>query len=48
MEASAIGVSMTRSGPNSLMKSLVIRKTLPRAPTSSPRIIVRSSFFIAS
>ena len=43
MEDSASGVSMTRSGPNSSMKPSVTRNTPPRTPTSSPRMITRSS-----
>src|SRR5688572_30501392 len=48
IEDSARGVSITRSSPNSCMKSAVTRNTPPRAPTSSPRISTRSSAFISS
>ncbi len=48
IEASASGVSTTRCGPNSSRKPLVMRKTLPRAPTSSPMIRTRSSRTSAS
>src|SRR5579884_2051607 len=48
IEASASGVSTTRCGPNSSRNPFVMRKTLPRAPTSSPMIRTRSSRSSAS
>src|SRR5690349_7923434 len=41
--ASASGVSMTRSGPNSSMSPSVARKTPPNLPTSSPSTTTRGS-----
>jgi hypothetical protein len=48
MPDSASGVSKHRSSPNSAVSPSVIRKTPPRAPTSSPNISTVSSAFIAS
>src|SRR6185503_2659005 len=41
--ASAMGVSNTRSAPNSAWRPSVTRKTPPSAPTSSPNTSVRGS-----
>src|SRR3984893_4479273 len=41
--ASASGVSITRSGPNSSIKPSVARKTPPNLPTSSPSTTTRGS-----
>src|SRR4249920_1043813 len=46
--ASAIGVSNTRSRPNSACRPSVTRKTPPSAPTSSPNTSVRGSAASAS
>src|SRR5712671_207896 len=43
MPASASGVSMTRSGPNSSYSPAVARKTPPNFPTSSPSTTTRGS-----
>src|SRR6188474_3367034 len=43
MPASASGVSITRSGPNSSYRPEVARKTPPNLPTSSPRTTTRLS-----
>src|SRR3954465_8553601 len=43
MPASASGVSMTRSGPNSSNRPFVARKTPPNLPTSSPSTTTRLS-----
>src|SRR3954454_23804839 len=43
MPASATGMSKTRSGPHSLWRPSVTRKTPPRRPTSSPKTSRRSS-----
>src|SRR5665213_3853418 len=48
IEASASGVSMMRCAPNSSRNPFVMRKTLPRAPTSSPMMSTRSSRTSAS
>src|SRR5580700_2402122 len=45
---SASGLSSTRASPNSFCKPSVTPKTPPLAPTSSPRIITRSSRCISS
>src|SRR5437588_2914168 len=43
MPASASGVSMTRSAPNSSISPSVARKTPPNLPTSSPSTTTRGS-----
>src|SRR5580700_8485265 len=48
MSDSASGLSSTRASPNSFCKPSVTPKTPPLAPTSSPRIITRSSRCISS
>ena len=48
MPASASGVSVQRSSPNSLASPSVTRKTPPRVPTSSPRTCTVGSSAIAS
>src|SRR5579863_6130730 len=45
---SASGLSSTRASPNSFCNPSVTPKTPPLAPTSSPRIITRSSRCISS
>src|SRR5262245_25326959 len=48
MPASASGVSMTRSAPNSSYRPLVARNTPPNLPMSSPSTTTRSSRRISS
>src|SRR5437660_846507 len=48
MPASASGVSMTRSAPNSSTSPTVARKTPPNLPTSSPSTTTRGSRRISS
>src|SRR5690242_17833929 len=48
MPASASGVSTTRSAPNFSTSPLVVRKTPPSLPTSSPSTITRWSASISS
>src|SRR5690349_13588471 len=48
MPASARGVSTTRSAPNLSTSPLVVRKTPPSLPTSSPSTITRWSASISS
>src|SRR5918999_1749660 len=48
IEASASGVSKTRSGPNRSWSPRVTRKTPPSVPTSSPSTMTRSSRSISS
>src|SRR5579862_9164191 len=48
MSDSASGLSSTRASPNSFCNPSVTPKTPPLAPTSSPRIITRSSRCISS
>ncbi len=48
MVSSAIGVSITRSGPNRSMNPSVTLNAPPYAPMSSPRRYTRSSRSISS
>src|SRR5690606_30006924 len=48
MADSAMGVSITRSSPNSSSRPWVARKTPPRTPTSSPSTITDGSARISS
>jgi len=48
MPASASGVSITRSAPNSSYRPLVARNTPPNLPTSSPSTTTRWSVRICS
>src|SRR5579872_1825368 len=48
IDASASGVSMTRSRPNSSKNPAVMRKTFPRGPMSSPMMKTRESLVISA